>query len=105
MPTYESPRGLPRSVIIYRISSLNTQQTIYQTLQGIGETSQTKIKSMKNKFFLLIQSITVLALLFFSLNMLFDFITFESSKVNPISNAVLCFTLLLLHLKKKKSRI
>jgi hypothetical protein len=60
---------------------------------------------MKNKFFLLIQSITVFALLFFSLNMLFDFITFESSKVNPISNAVLCFTLLLLHLKKKKSRI
>jgi hypothetical protein len=60
---------------------------------------------MKNKIFLSIQSITVLALLFFSLNMLFDFITFESSKVNPISNAVLCFTLLLLHLKKKKSRI
>lgn len=60
---------------------------------------------MKNKIFLSIQSITVFALLFFSLNMLFDFITFESSKVNPISNAVLCFTLLLLHLKKKKSRI
>jgi hypothetical protein len=60
---------------------------------------------MKNKFFLLIQSITLLALLFFSLNIIFDFITFESSKVNPISNAVLCFTLLLLHLKKKKSRI
>ena len=86
-----------------RTQNRNFQYT--NTLCVIGETSQTKIKSMKNKFFLLIQSITLLALLFFSLNIIFDFITFESSKVNPISNAVLCFTLLLLHLKKKKSRI
>ncbi len=35
MPTYESPRGLSWSVIIYRISSLNTQQTIYKTLPPI----------------------------------------------------------------------
>jgi ABC-type uncharacterized transport system permease subunit len=79
--------------------------TYTNTLQVIGETTQTKIKNMRNKIFLLVQSIALFALLFFSLNIIFDFITFENSKINPISNAVLAFILLLFHLKKKKGRI
>ena len=54
---------------------------------------------MKNKIFLIVQS---LGLLFFGLNILFDFITFENSKVNPISIVVICIISLLFNLKKGK---
>ena len=57
---------------------------------------------MKNKVFLIIQS---LGLLFFGVNILFDFITFESSKVNPISIVIICVISLLFNLKKEKGRI
>ena len=57
---------------------------------------------MKNNFFLLIVG---LGLLFFGLNYFFEFITFESSKVNPISIVIICIISLLFILKKKKSKI
>jgi hypothetical protein len=68
----------------------------------LAETTQPKIESMKNKIFLIIQS---LGLLFFGLNIYFDFITFESSKVNPFSIVIICVISLLFNLKKEKSGI
>ncbi len=57
---------------------------------------------MKNKIFVIIQS---LGLLFFGLNILFEFIKFENSKVNPISIVIICVISLLFSLKKKKSTV
>ena len=54
---------------------------------------------MKNNFFLLIVG---LGLLFFGLNYFFEFITFESSKVNPISIVIICIISLLFILKNQK---
>jgi len=55
---------------------------------------------MKNKIFVIIQS---LGLLFFGLNIFFEFMKFENSKVNPISIVIICVISLLFSLKKKKS--
>jgi hypothetical protein len=52
---------------------------------------------MKNMIFVTLETF---GLLFFGLNIIFEFITFENSKVNPISIVVICVFSLLFRLKK-----
>ena len=51
---------------------------------------------MKNKIFRIIQS---LGLIFFGLNILFEFIKFENPKINPIIIVVICVSMIF-NLKK-----
>lgn len=64
------------------------------------QNTQNYRKSVKNKIFIIILG---LGLIFFGLNIIFEFIKFENSKVNLIGVAIIICVISLFKLKKKES--